>query len=182
MKNRILRMLAVPSLVMLGFCAAASGAPTAPVQGAPYVVASTSGVKVRGGPGTDTAWLGALGLGSVAYVSKKSADGKWGYVTSAKTTTDSWGKTSEGWIPLEFCCKGAPSKWVVTANTLNIRKSADVNSARVGQLPKDTRVTVTSIVKSGGYTWGFAAYAKDPNDVYYMSEGWVALEYCRELK
>ena len=156
-------------------------AEAAAATGETWVVASTSGVKVRKGAGSE-ATLGVLGLGSEITVTKtqKAGDTTWGYVSAAKAATGSWGTTTGGWVTLDPCCKGAPTKWVVTASSLNLRKKADVNSARLAQLPKDTKVTVTTIVKQGGYTWGAVAYAKAPNDEYFMREGWVALEYCKK--
>jgi len=147
----------------------------------PYVVASTSGVKTRKGPGTNYAQTGALGLGSVAHITKKSPDGEWGYASAAELGDGSWGTTGGIWINLEPCVKGIPTKWVVTATTLNLRKNADENSQSMAKLPKDTKLTVTTIEKKKDYTWGFVAYAKDPSNVWYMSEGWAALEYCAKV-
>jgi len=153
-------------------------------KGEPYVIASTSGVKTRKGPGTDHAQLGALGLGSVATITKKSPDGAWGYVSAVQPGDGSWGTTSDVWITLEPCVQGTPTKWISAtgASNLNLRKNADANSAIMGKLPNNTSLTVTAIEKKGGYTWGFVAYAysKERNE-YWMSEGWVALEYCKKV-
>jgi len=152
-------------------------------KGEPYVVASTSGVKTRKGPGTGHTQLGALGLGSVVSITKISPDGEWGYAASAQLGDGSWGTTSGVWINLEPCVKGTPTKWVVTTSSgLNLRANADVGSTRQAVLPKDTSLTVTTIEKKGDYTWGFVAYAysKERNE-YWMSEGWVALDYCKQL-
>ena len=149
----------------------------------PYVVASTSGVKARKGSGTNTDEMGFLGMGSVAHITKKSPDGKWGYVAAVSLDGDSWGETSGVWIYLDYCVKGLPTKWVVTASSsLNLRKSADANSQSLAKLPKDMSLTITTIEKKNGYTWGRVAWAKAPSDEYWMREGWVALEYCREVK
>lgn len=146
----------------------------------PYVVASTSGVKGRKGPGTNTDEMGFLGLGSVAHITEKSKDGKWGYVSAAVPDGDCWGESRGMWIYLDYCVKGLPTKWVVTASSLNLRKKADETSPSLAKLPKDTGVTVTTMEKKGNYTWGRVAWAKAPNDEYWMREGYVALEYCKK--
>ena len=148
-------------------------------NGEPWVVSSTSGVKLRKGPGSDEQ-IGALGLGATVYVTKQSEDGKWGWVASSEGGSGSWGKTSGGWINLEPCCKGIPSKWAVTASSLNLRQKADVASKSLALLPKNTQLTVTTQKKNGDYTWGFVAYAQKPNDEWHMREGWVALEHCKK--
>jgi len=147
----------------------------------PYVVASTSGVKLREGAGTNTYELGFLGMGTVAHVTEKSKDGKWGYVAAVNLDGDSYGVTTGGWIWLDYCVKGLPTKWIVTADVLNLRKSADANSQSLAKLPKDTGLTITTIEKKNGYTWGRVAWAKAPSDEYWMREGYVALEYCKKL-
>jgi hypothetical protein len=147
----------------------------------PYVVSSTSGVKARKGPGTNTDEMGFLGLGSVAHITEKSKDGKWGYVGAAVVDGDSWGESSGVWIYLDYCVPGLPSKWVVTAGVgLHLRKKADTTSQSLALLPKDTGVTVTMIEKKNGYTWGRVAWAKKPDDEWHMREGYVALEYCKK--
>jgi len=148
----------------------------------PYVVASTSGVRARKGAGTNTDEMGFLGLGSVAHITAKSQDGKWGYVSAAVVDGDSWGESSGVWIYLDYCVKGLPTKWVVTASVgLNLRKSADANSQSLALLPKDTGLTVTTMEKKNGYTWGRVAWARKPNDEWHMREGYVALEYCKKV-
>ena len=156
----------------------------APATGETWVVASTSGVKVRKTSSPDGSVLGVLGLGSVITVTKQVRNGPddlRGYVTSAKLGEGSWGQTDGGWCTLIYCVKGTPSKWVVTASVgLNLRRKADVNSAREALLPLNTQLTVTDIVKNGDYTWGRVAYAKAPDNEYWMDMGWVALEYCKK--
>jgi len=151
--------------------------------GEPYIIASTSGVKTRKGPGTDYAQLGALGLGSVATITKKSPDGEWGYAAAAQLGDGSWGTTSDVWINLDPCVKGTPTKWVSAtgSSNLNVRKAADVNAPIWGKLPNGTSMTVAAIEKNGDYTWGFVAYAKEPGGTYHMREGWAALEYCKKV-
>lgn len=57
---------------------------------------------------------------------------------------------------------------VIVAEGLNVRASADANSARIGGIAKGTSVTVTEKKTAGGYTWGKISYnGKD---------GWIALE------
>ena len=133
-----------------------------------WVVASTSGVNVRKGAGTNHAIVGSLALGAAANVTKVSEDSQWGYVPA-----------SGGWIWLEPCCKGAPSSWVVTASSLNLRGKADETSKSLAMLPKNTRVTVTAIAKKN-FTWGQVAYAQKPDGEWHMREGWVALDYCKK--
>ena len=148
----------------------------------PYVVSSTSGVKLRKGPGTNTDELGFLGMGSVAHVTEKSKDGKWGYVSAVNLDGDCWGEGSGGWIWLDYCVKGLPSRWVVTTSSnLNLREKMDPASKSLAKLPKDTALTITTIEKKNGYTWGRVAWAQEPSEVYHMREGYVALEYCKKL-
>jgi len=148
----------------------------------PYVVASTSGVKMREGASTSTYELGFLGMGSVAHVTEKSKDGKWGYVSAVKLDGDSYGVTTGGWIWLDYCVKGLPSKWVITTSSnLNLREKADATSKSLALLPTGTELTITMIEKKNGYTWGRVAWAKAPSDEYWMREGYVALEYCKKV-
>jgi len=148
----------------------------------PYVVASTSGVKLRKGAGTNTDEMGFLGMGSVAHVTEKSQDGKWGYVAAVKLDGDCWGDGDGGWIWLDYCVKGRPSKWVVTTSSnLILREKADANSKSLALLPTGTELTIGTIEKKNGYTWGRVAWAKKPTDEYFMREGYVALEYCKKV-
>ena len=180
MKKFLLRLGAVAvALVLMAVLASPALAAAKTVT---WVVASTSGVNLRKTASASGKVLGALGLGSTIEVSKTSKDkwgDTWGYVESSKKATGSWGTIKGGWVNLAPCCKGTPSKWTTTAK-VNIRKSADATSKSMGLLPKNSKLTVTTIKKAGGYTWGFVAYAKDPGDIYYMREGWVALEYCKK--
>ena len=146
-----------------------------------WVVASTSGVNLRKSATTGSSVLGVLALGSTITVSKKAQGGgvSWGYVSSAKPAKGSWGKSSGGWVSLDPCMQGSPTKWTAQ-NSLNLRGKADAKSSRLALLPKNTTVVVTTIVKQGGYTWGRVAYAKAPNNEYWMRMGWVALDYCKK--
>jgi len=157
------------------------GCGCAPAAGETWVVASTSGVSVRKTADPGSGVLGALGLGSEITVTQQVRSGEdfRGYVSASKPGEGTWGKT-EGWVNLLPCCKGTPSKWVVTASSLNVRREPDANSARINSLPTNTKVTVTTIKKGGDYTWGFVAYAKKPNNEYHMRDGWVALEHCKK--
>jgi len=149
----------------------------------PYVVASTSGVSARQGPtGMKTDEMGFLGMGSVAHITQKSQDGKWGYVAAADLHGDSRGTTTGVWVYLGYCVKGLPTKWVVTTSSnLNLREKADASSRSLTLLPTGTELTITTIEKKNGYTWGRVAWAKQPNDEYWMREGYVALDYCKKV-
>ena len=87
-----------------------------------------------------------------------------------------WGKTSKGWISLDYVkLDGASSSGsaestdssVKTVNTtcLLVRKTASTSSQIVGYLYKGDKVTVTETTTAGGYTWGKT------------SKGWIALQY-----
>jgi SH3-like domain-containing protein len=174
-KRLFLRMLAVLMSVVL-ICAFAAPAAMATAANArripgPFVVASTSGVRVRSGPGTNHPQVGSVRLGAVVQITRLSSCGQWGYIPPSRPI--------EGWIFLDPLVPGNPTNWVVNVNSLNLRQRADVNSGVIARLPRNTQVTVTDTVKRGGFTWGRVAYARMPNNEWYMRMGWVALDHCR---
>ena len=59
----------------------------------------------------------------------------------------------------------------VTANILNIRKSADLQSSVVGSIVDKGTYTIIDTVKADGYTWGKLK----------SGLGWIALEYTKDI-
>jgi len=170
------KLLALLLVLMLAF----SLAMPAEAADETWVVCSTSGINLRNSASTSSNVLGVFGLGSVVVISRKTQAGglTWGYVTSAMPGIGSWGKSSGGWLCLDYCMKGNPTNWVAQSN-INLRSRADVNSTRLALLPKGTMIVVTETVKKGGNTWGRVAYAKSSNNEYWMRNGWVALDHCK---
>lgn len=136
-----------------------------------YQVKVTAGsLNIRSKAGTNGTVKGTLKKGDVVTIvaeQKSSSGTKWGKLESGK-----------GWICLSYTQKvGSGSSFnsyqvKVTADTLNIRKSADKNSAVVGYLKKGNVFTIVAEKKdSRGVTWG-----KLKN-----GDGWINLSYTKKV-
>jgi hypothetical protein len=77
----------------------------------------------------------------------------------------------KGWISTDVAKKYTSFKSYkakITANTLTIRKSADIDSKAVGYLKKDNTVTIVQETKtSDGRTWGKLSDGR----------GWISLKF-----
>lgn len=58
----------------------------------------------------------------------------------------------------------------VTDGPVNMRSGAGTGNSSVGLIPNGTKLSVTKVQASGGYTWGYTTYNS--------KNGWVALDFC----
>ncbi len=131
-------------------------------------------LRIRKGAGTSYAVVGYYNPGTKVTVTQQKTVG---------ATT--WGKTSKGWISMDYVTVTATSGGsssgsnttgtegektqtkTVTAGCLYIRSGAGTNNAIVGYLYKGSKVTVTQTKKVGSSTWGKTA------------NGWICLDYTK---
>ena len=66
------------------------------------------------------------------------------------------------------------SMYITKAETgLNFRTGATTNSSVISTIPYNTKLYVTTVYKSGGYSWGYTRY----NGI----EGYCAIEYAEKI-
>lgn len=123
----------------------------------------TDSLNIRKEPTADSAKVGVVKKGEVYTIVKES--GNWGYL-----------KSGAGWIHLGYTVPvkstgivntGQSFKVKITTDVLNIRKSPDVNSAKVGSVKKGE---VFTIVKTSG-DWGCLK----------SGAGWINLKYTQKI-
>ena len=138
--------------------AAVSGSTSMATSGSKYVV-TASRLNFRTGPGTGYSIITALKKGTgVTYVSYK--DGWWQVRTSNGTT---------GYVDRKYLAPASTDetgKYLVTASTLNIRKSPKTTAGIAGTVSRGTVVTISQLNGDWGYVSGGAE-----------AKGWVALKY-----
>lgn len=127
-------------------------------------VVNATSLNVRRGPGLQYAIVAQL------------TDG---YKVNITETQNNWGKTSSGWVNLDYINRTGSSSngqsnsntsgiyvnsnVVVTADSLNVRQGPGTNYARVARLSRGNGATILEI-KNG---WGR------------IHEGWISLNYVR---
>jgi len=82
----------------------------------------------------------------------------------------SWGRTSQGWISLDYVYQDGTSgtktaNGTVTGNVLNIRSGPGTNYGTVGSLAKGETVKILEQFTYNGTTWGC------------ISKGWISMDY-----
>lgn len=115
-------------------------------------------LNIRQGPGTGYTRVGQLTNGTIVDL---------------EATQGNWGRTSQGWICLDYTVNAAGgsayhsitngSKVEVTAGTLWVREGAGTNYARVGSLNSGYRATILEVRGD----WGR------------INNGWICLDYVR---
>ena len=137
----------------------------------------TSGTYSDGGSSTPS-YSGeeSMGVYTVTASALNVRDGIWGnYIKTYANGTrfdlyevkDGWGRTPSGWICLQYTTYGGStassgkSAGTYTFSTsVNIRSGAGTGYSVVGQYNAGGRVTVSSVIESGGYYWGkYTAYS-----------------------
>ena len=137
----------------------------------------TSGTYSDGGSSTPS-YSGeeSMGVYTVTASALNVRDGIWGsYIKTYANGTrfdlyevkDGWGRTPSGWICLQYTTYGGStassgkSAGTYTFTTsVNIRSGAGTGYSVVGQYSAGGRVTVSSVIESGGYCWGkYTAYS-----------------------
>lgn len=99
-----------------------------------------------------------------------------------KTVTHFWARTNDGYIVdpqnnIELDALDEKAHTLTGSDTLNVRKSADVNSESLGKLKKGDVVKVTALQITQDKVWGRIEYTED--DVY-VEDGWIRLDYMAE--
>ena len=111
-----------------------------------------SGLNIRTGPGT--------GFDSVGSYKK-------GDTVKILTQIDGWGYTGKGWVSMKYVemdktdTPASKGKGTVTADVLNIRKSASANADKVGKYYKGDKVEILEIKDGWGRT----------------DKGWINMDY-----
>ena len=117
-----------------------------------------------------------MGVYTVTASALNVRDGIWGsYIKTYANGTrfdlyevkDGWGRTPSGWICLQYTTYGGStassgkSAGTYTFNTtVKIRSGAGTGYTSVGTYAAGGRVTVYSVIESGGYYWGkYTAYS-----------------------
>ena len=141
-------------------------------------VTSNGELRIRSGPGTAYATVGALNSGAEVHIYEIQTSGNM-----------KWGRIANGWISLNYVKYSMvgeedpkPSEpetgnkpedsstavlvhgWV-RATSLNVRDKIGTSGKVVARLPRDTYVTITEMVNYGGAYWGKIA------------QGWICMEY-----
>lgn len=139
---------------------------------------------------TAYAFTGIMNEGGRYYDSAKVTENSKAATTGEKVTVTNltkdsegktWGKCSKGWVCLSNA-KGTPmdvnldvAKYVVTADTVTVRKKADTASERLGTLSKGVEFSVNDthqIIVVGETIWGYAEKIEGAGET---SKGWVNL-------
>jgi len=128
------------------------------------VVVDCIRLRIRKGPGTSYAEVGALAAGTPVEIYEKTAHG-----------SQIWGRIDRGWICLDYVeldvevsdSGDAVNGTVYNCDKLNVRKGPGTNYEKVGKLNAGTRVQIfeTTVVK--GVKWGRT------------SLGWVSMDYIK---
>ena len=139
----------------------------------------TSGTYSDGGSTASTpSYSGeeSMGVYTVTASALNVRDGIWGsYIKTYANGTrfdlyevkDGWGRTPSGWICLQYTTYGGStatsgkSAGTYTFNTnVYVRTGAGTDYQHVGMYNPGGRVTVYSVIESGGYYWGkYTAYS-----------------------
>lgn len=165
-KNTIKKLFAICLSILSTFTICSSSlavtAEAAAYKSGEYVIAEKQGVYIRKQPNVSSQKLGAIPNNTKITVT--SISGSWGKTVYNKKT---------GWVCLDYA-KYSPAKdlgvYKITAREgLNIRNSASSSGKKLGAIPYNTKVTVTS-VKNG---WGYVKYGK--------VSGWICLDYATKV-
>ena len=108
-----------------------------------YMITSGDGLNIRAGAGTSYKKTGALSKNNKVTITKVSANGNWGYLSSGK-----------GWICISSKYVKKISRVQVTCSSLNIRKKGTILSSKVGSLKKGVKQYITKTSGSWGYIDG----------------------------
>lgn len=125
-------------------------------------VVYTDSLRIRSGPSTDHSILGYLSGGTVVNITER-------------TTTGSmeWGKTSQGWISLDYVefdstdSSNAVGGTVTADDFLRIRSGPSTSYSIAGYLDSGDHVTITERKTVDGMEWGK------------ISKGWISMDYIR---
>ncbi len=118
---------------------------------------TASSLNVRSAPGNGN------------IVSKYSNGTK---VTITEVTTVNgvqWGKTSAGWISLQYVKLDSVTTGTITGSYVNVRSGAGSSYSVIKQLAKGTKVEIVETSGSGSAAWGHLS-----------TGGWVSMQYVKK--
>lgn len=127
------------------------------------VKVTSTPLRIRSGPSTDTKVVGYLSNGTKVTVMEK-----------VTTATMVWGKIEQGWISLDYVVFDSASQdstatkitgTVKVDSTLRIRKGPSASYAITGYYYNNDKVTITEQRKVGQTLWGKT------------DKGWISLDY-----
>ena len=119
-------------------------------------------LRIRAGAGTSYPQVGSYKSGTYVNI----------YET-VKVNSQTWGRTSKGWISLRYVMLDAPTTGegvtgrVYNCTAVNVRAGAGTHFAKVAKLDKGTKVEILEYTKVGNATWG-RTY-----------QGWIHLHYVK---
>jgi GH24 family phage-related lysozyme (muramidase)/uncharacterized protein YgiM (DUF1202 family) len=131
-------------------------------------VTANTRLRIRSGPGTSYSINGYLYNGDKVEILEKK---------TVKGTV--WAKIANGWVSTEYLkisisttsnssnVNTVTVKKTITADCLRIRKGAGTNTATVGYLYKNDKVTILETKKVNGITWGR------------INKGWISMNYVK---
>lgn len=128
------------------------------------VVVDCTRLRIRKGPGTSYAEVGALAAGTPVEIYEKVAHG-----------SQIWGRIDRGWICLDYVeldvevsdAEGAITGTVYNCDRVNVRKGPGTNYEKVGKLNAGTKVQIFETTTVKGVKWGR------------ISLGWVSMDYIK---
>ena len=143
-----------------------SGSSTTPSEKviATGVVVDCIRLRIRKGPGTSYAEVGALAAGTSVEIYEKTAHG-----------SQIWGRIDRGWICLDYVeldvevsdTAGAVTGTVYNCDRVNVRKGPGTNYEKVGKLNAGTKVQIFETTMVKNVKWGRT------------SLGWVSMDYIK---
>ena len=140
---------------------------TAPKETEPNKTTITGKVNASGGLAV------RKGAGSSYAVKKYLSNGTKVTITEVKEVKGTkWGKISSGWVCMDYIVLDGQNDnngnvKTVTAECLNVRKSASSTAKIVGYYYKGAKVTILETKKVSGTTWGKT------------SKGWISMKYVK---
>ena len=142
--------------------------PTEPETTEPEETKLTGKVKASGGLAV------RKGAGTSYSIKKYLSNGTKVTITQVKDVKGTnWGKISSGWVCMDYIVLDGQEDdddavvKTVTADCLNVRKSASTSSKIVGYYYEGARVTILETKKVGSTTWGRT------------SKGWISMKYVK---
>ncbi len=137
---------------------------------------SSSSATIQGNGSTSVVAKGVVKAGELNLRSKASTSGekvgtlKYGARVEILETSGNWGRTSKGWVHMDYIYKdGTTGKntdsGTVTGNELNIRSGPGTSYSSVGHYDAGDKVTILEKFTYGNTTWGCT------------NKGWISLTY-----
>ena len=128
------------------------------------VVVDCTRLRIRKGPGTSYAEVGALAAGTPVEIYEQVAHG-----------SQIWGRIDRGWICMDYVEldvevsdeEGTVNGVVYNCDQLNVRKGPGTSYSKVAKIPAGTKVQIFETTMVKGVKWGR------------ISLGWISMDYIK---